>query len=41
MPANKTLELAVEDVLFRPPGRPSCKPLVRYKSFRYQAMRRP
>ena len=37
MPANKTLELAVEDVLFRPPGRPSCKPLVRYKSFRYQA----
>ena len=37
MPANKTLELAVEDILFRPPGRPSCKPLVRYKSFRYQA----
>ena len=24
-------------ILFRPPGRPSCKPLVRYKSFRYQA----
>ena len=23
--------------LFRPPGRPSAKPLVRYKSFRYQA----
>ena len=37
MPANKTLELAVEDILFRPPGRPSCTPLVRYKSFRYQA----
>ena len=37
MPANKTLELAVEDILFRPPGRPSCKPLVRYRSFRYQA----
>ena len=37
MPANKTLELAVEDILFRPPGRPSGKPLVRYKSFRYQA----
>ena len=37
MPANKNLELAVEDILFRPPGRPSCKPLVRYKSFRYQA----
>ena len=28
---------AVEDILFRPPGRPSCKPLVRYKSFRSQA----
>ena len=37
MPANKNLELEIEDVLFRPPGRPSCKPLVRYKSFRYQA----
>ena len=37
MPANKTLELEIEDILFRPPGRPSCKPLVRYKSFRYQA----
>ena len=34
---TKTLELAVEDILFRPPGRPSGKPLVRYKSFRYQA----
>ena len=37
MPANKGLELEIEDILFRPPGRPSCKPLVRYKSFRYQA----
>ena len=37
MPANKTLELEIEDILFRPPGRPSRKPLVRYKSFRYQA----
>ena len=37
MPANKNLELEIEDTLFRPPGRPSCKPLVRYKSFRYQA----
>ena len=37
MPANKSLELEIEDLLFRPPGRPSCKPLVRYKSFRYQA----
>ena len=37
MPANKSLELEIEDILFRPPGRPSCKPLARYKSFRYQA----
>ena len=29
--------LEIEDILFRPPGRPSCKPVVRYKSFRYQA----
>ena len=37
MPANKSLELEIEDILFRPPGRPNCKPLVRYKRFRYQA----
>ena len=37
VPANKSLELAIEDLLFRPPGRPSRKPLVRYKSFRYEA----
>ena len=37
IPANKSLELEIEDILFRPPGRPSLKPLVRYKSFRYQA----
>ena len=37
MLANKSLELEIEDLLFRPPGRPSRKPLVRYKSFRYQA----
>ncbi len=37
IPANKSLELEIEDILFRPPGRPSFKPLVRYKSFRYQA----
>ena len=37
MPANKNLELEIEDILFRPSGRPSRKPLVRYKSFRYQA----
>ena len=36
-PANKKLELAIEDVLFRSPGRPSRTPLVRYKSFQYQA----
>ncbi len=38
IPANKSLELEIEDILFRPPGRPSRKPLVRYKSFRYQAV---
>ena len=37
IPANKNLELEIEDILFRPPGRPSLKPLVRYKSSRYQA----
>ena len=37
IPANRSLELEIEDILFRPPGRPSHKPLVRYKSFRYQA----
>jgi len=36
IPANKTLELAIEDLLFRPRGRPSRKPLVRYTSFEYQ-----
>ena len=35
IPANKNLELEIEDILFRPPGRPSLKPLVR--CFRYQA----
>jgi hypothetical protein len=37
IPANKNLELEIADILFRSPGRPSRKPLVRYKSFRYQA----
>ena len=37
IPANKRLELAIEDILFRSPGRPSRTPLVRYKSFQYQA----
>ncbi len=35
--ANDTLERAVAELLTRPVGRPSHKPLVRYKSFRYQA----
>ena len=33
IPANKSLELEIEDILFRPPGRPSAKPLVRYQEF--------
>ena len=37
IPANKNLELAIEDVLFRSPGRPSRTPLVRYKSVQDQA----
>ena len=37
MPANENLEWEIADLLFRPPGRPSRKPLVRYKSFSYQA----
>jgi hypothetical protein len=37
IPANKNLELAIEDVLLRSPGRPSRTPLVRYKSVHYQA----
>ena len=39
MPANKSLELEIEDILFRPPGRPSGKPLVRYKSAHHQRLR--
>ncbi len=30
IPANRNLELEIEDILFRPPGRPSLKPLVRF-----------
>lgn len=37
IPANRNLELAIEDILFRPRGRPSRQPLVRYKTFEYQA----
>ena len=33
MPANESLEWKIADLLFRSPGRPSRKPLVRYKSF--------
>jgi hypothetical protein len=34
---TKALELEIEDILFRTPGRPSRKPVVPCKSFRYQA----
>ncbi len=37
LPANDVLERAVEDLLVRPRGRPSHAPLVRYRSFQYQA----
>ncbi len=37
LPANGVLERAVEDLLVRPRGRPSYAPLVRYRSFQYQA----
>ena len=37
IPANKSLEREIEDILLRPAGRPSHTPLVRYKSVRYQA----
>ena len=37
IPSNDTLERAVAELLRRPVGRPSHKPVVRYKSFRYQA----
>jgi hypothetical protein len=37
IPANESLEWKIVEILFRPPGRPSRKPLVRYKSFSYQA----
>ena len=37
LPANGILERAIEDLLVRPRGRPSYAPLVRYRSFHYQA----
>ena len=37
IPANDSLEKNIAELLTRPVGRPSHKPLVRYKSFLYQA----
>src|SRR5439155_2380124 len=37
LPANNVLERRIEDLLTRPRGRPSYAPLVRYRSFEYQA----
>jgi len=37
IPANDSLERDIAELLTRPVGRPSHKPVVRYKSFRYQA----
>ncbi len=37
IPANENLHRDIEELLKRPPGRPSKKPLVEYKGFLYQA----
>ncbi len=37
LPANENLEREIEELLTRPVGRPSQKPVVRYKAFLYQA----
>ncbi len=37
IPANENLQRDIEELLKRPVGRPSLKPLVEYKSFLYQA----
>ena len=37
IPSNDILEREVAELLTQPVGRPSHKPVVRYKSFRYQA----
>jgi hypothetical protein len=37
IPANDSLERDIAELLARPVGRPSHKPVVRYKSFLYQA----
>jgi hypothetical protein len=39
LPANDCLERDIADLLSRPPGRASSQPVVRYKSFLYQAAR--
>jgi hypothetical protein len=38
IPANDSLERDIAELLTRPVGRPSHKPVVWYKSFRYQAV---
>ncbi len=37
LPANDVLERQIQDLLTRPRGRPSHAPLLRYRSFQYQA----
>lgn len=37
IPANENLERDISELLTRPVGRPSQKPVVRYKGFLYQA----
>jgi hypothetical protein len=37
LPANDNLQRNITELLTRPVGRPSHKPVVRYKSFLYQA----
>jgi hypothetical protein len=37
LPANEVVERTIDDLLTRPRGRPSYAPLVRYRSFHYQA----
>jgi hypothetical protein len=37
LPANENLERYIEELLTRPVGRPSHRPVVRYKGFLYQA----
>jgi hypothetical protein len=37
LPANDNLERSIRELLKRPAGRPSYRPVVRYKSFLYQA----